>query len=131
MEAHKAIDDGATIDKVCDIYLANLKEMFGDSIDVTDNFKIEWAYIPHIFATPFYCYAYSFGNLLTLALYQMYKKECKSFVPKYLKFLSYGGSKKPSEICKELDIDLESEKFWDQGFVVINDMIDELEGLTN
>ncbi|HIH26296.1 M3 family oligoendopeptidase [Candidatus Woesearchaeota archaeon] len=131
MEAHKAIDDGATIDKVCDIYLANLKEMFGDSIDVTDNFKIEWAYIPHIFATPFYCYAYSFGNLLTLALYQMYKKEGKSFVPKYLKFLSYGGSKKPSEICKELDIDLESEKFWDQGFVVINDMIDELEGLTN
>ncbi|MEK6956009.1 MAG: M3 family oligoendopeptidase [Nanoarchaeota archaeon] len=130
MEAHKAVDEGANIDKISEIYSKNLKEMFGDSMDVSDNFSLEWSYIPHIFATPFYCYAYSFGNLLTLALYQMYKKEGKSFVPKYIKFLSYGGSKKPSEICKELNIDLESEKFWDQGFVVINSMIDELEVLT-
>ena len=130
LEAHKAIENGVTVDGLSEMWLNNLKEQFGDSVEVPEEFKYEWLRVPHIYESPFYCYAYSLGNLLVLALYQMYKTEGKSFVPKYLKFLSYGGSKKPEEICKELGIDLSSEKFWQKGFDVINEMIDEFENVT-
>ena len=126
IEAHKAIEKGATIDEISDLWLKTLKDQFGSSVKVTDDFKNEFMYIPHIYHTPFYCYAYSFGNLLVLALYQMYKTKGESFVPKYIKFLSYGGSKKPSEIGAELGIDFESEKFWQQGFDMIKEMVKEL-----
>jgi oligoendopeptidase F len=63
MEAHKAVaDQNATIDKVSDIYLKNLTEQFDDSIDVSDDFRWEWLYIPHLYHTPFYCYAYRLGT---------------------------------------------------------------------
>lgn len=127
LEAHKSVEEGATVDKLSEIYLNNLKEQFGDAVDVDENFKNEWMYIPHIYHTPFYCYAYAFGNLLTLALYKMYKEEGESFVPKYIKFLSYGGSEKPEKIGRELGIDFESEEFWQKGFDIINEMAGELE----
>ena len=125
-EAHEMIAKGATVNELCEVYLKNLKEQFGNAVNVTDDFKHEWTYIPHIYETPFYCYAYSFGNLLVLALYNMYKKEGKNFVPKYLRLLSYGGSEKPSKILNELGIDIESEQFWQEGFEVIETMIKEL-----
>jgi oligoendopeptidase F len=127
LEAHKAINDGATVDQISWIYLKNLKEQFGDSVDISDDFKHEWLYVSHFFHSPFYCYAYSFGNLITLALYQMYIEQGEEFVPRYLKFLSYGGSEKPMRIAAELGIDLESEVFWSKGFKLINDLIDEFE----
>ncbi|MDP3728506.1 MAG: M3 family oligoendopeptidase [bacterium] len=129
-KAHEAVEKGATIDQLSALYLANLEEQFGSSVVVSKNFQYEWLYIPHIYNSPFYCYSYSFGNLLTLALYAMYKKEGKAFVPKYLKFLSYGGSKSPKEIALELGIDLESEAFWNRGFVAIEVMLDALEDLS-
>jgi len=129
VEAHKAIPQGATVDELSKKYLNLLKEEFGKDVIVDKKFENEWLYIPHIYETPFYCYAYSFGNLITLALYQMYKEQGEKFVPKYIKFLSYGGSKKPSDICAELGINLEDEKFWQKGFDVISGMIDELEEL--
>ncbi len=129
-KAHDMISKGATVNELCDEYLKNLKEQFGSNIKVTDDFKYEWTYIPHIYESPFYCYAYAFGNLLVLALYNMYKKEGKSFVPKYLKLLSYGGSEKPDVILKELGIDIESEEFWQQGFDVIKELIEELKKIS-
>lgn len=131
MKAHEAVEKGATIDQLSQIYLGLLREQFGKSVVVSENFQYEWLYIPHIYNSPFYCYSYSFGNLLTLALYEQYKKEGKSFVAKYLQFLSYGGSKDPKEICSALGVDIESESFWNQGFLVIEEMIDELERLSS
>jgi oligoendopeptidase F len=85
--------------------------------------------IPHIYHTPFYCYAYSFGQLLVLALYRQYKREGGAFVPKYLKILAYGGSRSPAQILGEAGIDMASAEFWQGGFEVIADMIRELESL--
>ena len=82
--AHEKIARGATIEELNKLYFENLKEQFGTSMDVPEVFQHEWKYIPHIFHTPFYCYAYAFGNLLVLALYNMYEQEGTSFVPKYL-----------------------------------------------
>ncbi len=126
-EAHKAIGEGATTEDLCKLYLSNLKEQFGDAVSVPKEFQWEWSYIPHIHHTPFYCYAYSFGNLLTLALYDMYKREGESFKPKLFKILSYGGSASPEKILGEVGIDIRSPEFWQGGFNVIRRMVDQLE----
>ncbi|MCD6135322.1 M3 family oligoendopeptidase [Candidatus Bipolaricaulota bacterium] len=128
-EAHDLIKAGATSDQLSERYLANLNEQFGDAVEVSDEFRHEWVSIPHIYSTPFYCYAYSFGQLLVLALYKRYKEEGREFVPKFLKILAYGGSKSPQEILSEAGIDITSSAFWRGGFDVLQGMIDELKGL--
>jgi oligoendopeptidase F len=131
IDAHKAIgENNATIDAVAKIYMDNLKEQFGTSITTSPDFEWEWVYIPHFYHTPFYTYAYSFGNLLVLSLYRQYKLEgSSSFVPKYFKILSAGGSRKPEELLMEAGIDISREEFWQQGFDYVQEMIQQLKAL--
>lgn len=130
VDAHRAIgEDNATIDAVAKIYMDNLKEQFGSSIAMTPDFQWEWVYIPHFYHTPFYTYAYSFGNLLVLSLYQKYKLEGRSFVPKYLGILSAGGSRKPEDLLMEAGVDTSREEFWQQGFDYVREMIQQLKSL--
>ena len=126
ISAHKKIGDGATIEEITQTYSKNLKEQFANSIDVSENFGVEWSCIPHFYHTPFYCYAYSFGNLLALSFFQRYKEEGRSFVPTYLEILGAGGSKKPEMLLREYDIDITSEKFWQDGFTYIKNQVDRL-----
>jgi len=128
-EAHDLIAEGQTTDTLAEHYLANLEEQFGAAVELSDEFRWEWVSIPHIYATPFYCYAYSFGQLLVLALYRQFKAEGQSFIPRYLRILAHGGSQSPAQILAEAGIDMTSTAFWQGGFEVIADMIDELETL--
>ena len=98
-------------------------------MDISEEFQWEWLYIPHFYHTPFYCYAYSFGNLLVLSLFNLYKKEGKSFIPKYLKILSAGGSKKPENLLNEIGINISNRSFWQQGFDLVAEKITQLEKL--
>jgi oligoendopeptidase F len=124
IEAHKYIvDQSVTIDNISELYMNNLKTQFGDSIRISDDFKWEWLYIPHFFHSPFYCYAYSFGNLLVLSLYQQYREEGKSFISKYLKILSAGGSEKPETLLRDSGFNITDASFWQQGFDVIRTKI--------
>lgn len=127
-KAHEMIQDGSTIKDLQDVYYKQLKEQFGDMI-VPKEFQFEWLYIPHIFHTPFYCYSYSFGNLLTFSLYQRYLEEGSSFVPKYLKLLSYGGSEEPEKILHALGMDMTKKEFWQKGFGVIKEMLSDVKKL--
>ena len=127
--AHEMINDGASTDEVRAFCMANQYEQFGDSLIISDEFQWEWITIPHSFHTPFYTYAYSFGQLLVLALYQQYRLEGESFIPRYLKMLSYGGSEEPVRVLREAGIEPASLEFWQGGYDVIAAMIDELEGL--
>lgn len=129
IDAHAAFADGATTAQVNEMYLQNLKTQFGDAVEIQDYFQWEWVSIPHIYQSPFYVYAYSFGQLLTLALYQRYREQGEDFKPKYLKILSYGGSASPQRILQEADIDISSAAFWQGGFDAINEFIDQLEDL--
>jgi len=129
LEAHEMIANGCTVEDLNKKYLSLLKEQFGDVLPLPDIFKHEWKTIPHIYHTPFYCYAYTFGNLLVLALFDMYEKEGESFVPKFMKLLSYGGSEAPADILKELDIDITTEAFWERGFSIIKKRVSELRSL--
>ncbi len=128
-EAHDLIEEGATTDELADRYLANLHDQFGDALEMSDEFRWEWVSIPHIYERPFYCYAYSFGQLLVLALYRQYQEEGAAFVPKYLKILAYGGSERPAHILEEAGFDMADPAFWQGGFDVVGEMIGELEAL--
>jgi oligoendopeptidase F len=128
-EAHALIEEGKTTDHLAERYLANLAEQFGDALEIGDEFRWEWVSIPHIYEVPFYCYAYSFGQLLVLALYRQFETEGDTFIPKYLKILAYGGSESPANVLEEAGIDMASADFWQGGFDVITGMIDELEAL--
>ena len=129
VDAHKQIGDGTTIDEISKLYLQNLKKQFGNSVILSDDFAIEWSCIPHFYHTPFYCYAYSFGNLLALSLFQRYKKEGKDFVPAYLNILAAGGSKKPEKLLSEYGFDIRSPKFWQEGFDYVKEQVKALSSL--
>jgi oligoendopeptidase F len=109
--------------------MENLQEQFGDSLEVAPEFQYEWISIPHIYQTPFYCYAYSFGQLLVLSLYRRYQEQGEAFKPGYMKLLAYGGSARPEDILQEANINVTDKAFWQGGFDVIRAMIDELAAL--
>ena len=129
MDAHKQIANSTTVDELSDTYLRNLKTQFGNSIDISNDFGSEWSYIPHFYHSPFYCYAYSFGNLLSLSLFQTYKKEGESFVPTYIDILAAGGSKKPELLLKEHGFDISKTEFWQAGFDYIKNQVNVLSKL--
>jgi len=127
--AHEMTMSGASPDELAAAYLENLKTQFGEAVDVADEFRWEWVSIPHIYGVPFYVYAYSFGQLLVLSLYQQYKREGESFKPRYLKILSTGGSKAPVQLLADAGIDVSQPEFWQGGFDVIGNLVSQLEAL--
>ena len=126
IEAHNQIANSITVDDISDIYRKNLKEQFGNSINISEDFGIEWSCIPHFYHSPFYCYSYSFGNLLAVSLFQIYKNEGDDFVSTYTGILSAGGSQKPEKLLKEHGLDISKSKFWQSGFDYIKKQVDEL-----
>jgi oligoendopeptidase F len=130
LEAHRMFSAGATSDEVAQAYLKNLQEQFDGIMELPAEFENEWLGITHFFHTPFYCYGYSFGNLLTLGLYEQYKQKGPAFVPDYEKFLSAGSTMSPTDLCREIGIDISTKEFWQKGFHVVDRMIDDLEKLS-
>jgi oligoendopeptidase F len=126
-QAHELVQHGATVDELSAAYLENLRSQFGDAVEVSDEFRWEWVSIPHFYYTPFYVYAYTFGQLLVLSLYQQFKVEGDAFKPRYLKLLSAGGSKSPDKILSDAGINMHRRDFWQGGFDVIRGLIDQLE----
>ena len=128
IEAHKLLQNGASQQDLNDAYFKLLEEQFGDSVELNGDFAYEWSYIPHIFHSPFYCYAYNFGELLSLSLYATYKKEgAEIFLPKLETLLKAGGSEDPAKILQSIGIDITDEKFWQGGFTIIEDWVSQLE----
>lgn len=127
--AHEMVQNNASVDELAAAYLDNLRQQFGDAVEVSEEFKWEWVSIPHIYHTPFYVYAYAFGQLLVLSLYKQFKAEGESFKPKYIQILAAGGSKSPEQVLREAGIDMHSAAFWQSGFDVLDDLVKQLEAL--
>ncbi len=125
--AHDAVRAGESVADLNALYLAELEEQFGDSVEIDSGFQHEWITIPHIYHTPFYCYAYSFGQMLVLALYRRYKEQGEAFIPGYLELLAAGGSQRPQEILTQVGVDITDPDFWRGGFSVVEDLIDQME----
>jgi oligoendopeptidase F len=128
--AHVKISEGCTSSELASLYMQNLNEQFGDALELSEEFAWEWLTIPHIYNSPFYPYAYSFGQLLVLALYQQYLVGPEEFVPRYIKLLSYGGSAEPLVILSEARVDIASPEFWQGGFDILQSKLEQLEKIT-
>ncbi|MFQ5792866.1 MAG: M3 family oligoendopeptidase, partial [Acidobacteriota bacterium] len=128
-EAFRLIEDGGSVDDLSAAYWENLQAQFGDSLDVSEEFKYEWSMIPHFHHYPFYVYGYSFGQLLVLSLYKQFREEGKSFKPRYLGILSAGGSDAPVRILEKAGIDVTSPDFWNGGFKVVEAALQQLEAM--
>ena len=126
VDAHKQIAASTTVAELSKTYLRNLQKQFGSSVEISDDFALEWSCIPHFYHAPFYCYAYSFGNLLALSLFQRYKKEGADFVPSYLEILSAGGSQKTESLLLQHDMDISSAGFWQDGFEYVRRQVRQL-----
>jgi len=115
----------------CKLWRSTQEKMSWKTIkfDVKAEEESWWSMIPHIFHTPFYCYAYAFGNILTFSLYNKYKTEWKEFVKDYKQILSSGGSIPPKELLAQFWIDITKKKFYQNAFKEIEKMLDNLESL--
>jgi len=109
-------------------WMETQKAVFGNSVRLLDHYRIWWSYIPHFVHSPGYVYAYAFGELLVMALYEQYLREGPGFVPRYLAFLESGGKDKPEELLRPFDVDLSDPRFWDRGIRIIESLIVEAEG---
>ncbi len=129
IKAHKRMSEGMTSAEMGELWLNNLKEQFGNSVEIDPIFAYEWAYIPHIVHSPFYCYAYNFGELLSLALFARYKHEGKSFVPKIETILASGGAYNPQQVLKKVGIDITDAAFWQGSFEIVKGWMRQLQSL--
>jgi oligoendopeptidase F len=129
IDAHQAVLENKPTEALSDIYFANLERQFGSSVEIQPEFRYEWLGIPHIFSVPFYCYAYSFGQLLVLSLYKRYQEDPEAFRAGYLRMLAYGGAARPQAVLQEAGIDMTDPAFWQGGFDVVGELIDRLEAL--
>ena len=104
------------------------KESLGSAFKFDDEYKYFWCYIPHFIHSPFYVYAYAFGDCLVNSLYGVYKSDkVKNFEEKYLQMLGKGGSQHHKEMLEPFGLSIKDEKFWQSGLDVISDYIDQLE----
>jgi len=127
--AHEMIQNGASVDEVSERYLENLRDQFGDSLEISDDFKYEWVGVPHFYFAPFYVYAYTFGQLLVLSLYGQYKEQGNSFKPRYLQILAAGGSNSITRTLEDAGIDIADPSFWQSGFDILESSLARLEKL--
>jgi len=111
------------------VWQDELQGMFGDSVKMGDQHSAWWSYVGHFIFAPFYVYAYSFGELLSMSLYSRAQKEGPEFEAKYIKMLEMGGSKTPEELMAFVGVNLDDEAFWLGGFEAIESMISTFEGL--
>lgn len=118
-----------TSDKIGDIYLETQKAALGPAFDLDKEYGIEFSYVPHFINSPYYVYAYAFGECLVNSLYSKYQEadDKQAFAEKYIQMLSVGGSKAPADLVKEFGLDLHDPAFWDGGMKPIEDLIDQLE----
>ena len=127
IEAHQKLVSGATPAEISETYSRTLEAQFTGVVDLSKDFMSEWLAIPHFYHYPFYCYSYSFGNLLAASLFQRYKKEGGDFADTYIDILAAGGSRKPEHLLAEHGFDITSENFWRDGFRYISSLTDRLD----
>jgi len=116
-------------DRFSEIWLSTQSELLGDAVDLDDDYGVWWSYIPHFVDTPGYVYAYAYGHLLALSVYNRYLERGQDFVPAYLDLLRAGGSQPPEELGRIVGVDLSDPGFWSSGLDLIERQLEEAEGL--
>jgi len=118
-----------TSERFSDLWMDTQRAMFGESVTLTEDYRHWWSYIPHFIGTPGYVYAYAFGELLVLALFDRYREMGDAFSPLYLDLLSAGGSRWPHELVEPFGVDLRDPGFWSRGLELLDDLVGQAEEL--
>lgn len=118
-----------TSDRISALWMETQRAMFEGSVTLRDEYSLWWSYIPHFLQTPGYVYAYAFGELLVLALYNLYQQRGAEFVPQYLQLLSDGDSDYPEKLLAKMGIDLNNPDFWQEGINALTALVDREEEL--
>lgn len=113
-------------DRICAIWLEENSKLFGDAVEMIPAYQWGWSYISHFIHSRFYCYSYTFAELLVLALYQQYRETGDAFKPGYQALLESGGALSPADTAKLAGIDIESAGFWQKGYDFLGGLIEEL-----
>jgi oligoendopeptidase F len=116
---HRRSQGELSIEDMGDAWIETQKEMLGDPVELDDEYRSWWSYVPHFIHVPGYVYSYAFGHLLATSVYGIYEQRGADFVPNYLQMLSAGGSLSPEELAQIVDCDLTDESFWDTGLALI------------
>ena len=127
--AHDALFAGEPLEAAHRAYQQTLEDQFGDAVEVPEAFRFEWMMVPHFYNTPFYVYAYSFGQLLVLSLYARFREEGKAFIPRLKRLLAAGGSKPPVELLKSEGFEVADPAFWRRGYGLIAENVRTLKTL--
>jgi oligoendopeptidase F len=116
-----------SVERLGELWAESQEEMLGDSVEITEGYRTWWSYIPHFINTPGYVYAYAYGQLLALSVYQRYEQQGADFVPRYLEMLAAGGSRSPEELGAIVGVDLADPGFWDAGLDLIERQLQDAE----
>jgi oligoendopeptidase F len=129
IHARRRTEGELSVDRICESWVESQSELFGDSVQMTDGYRMWWSYVPHFINTPGYVYAYAYGQLLALSVYGRYLQEGESFAPAYLRLLAAGGSRGPEELGAMVGIDLADPGFWDAGLALVEQQLRDAEEL--
>jgi oligoendopeptidase F len=116
-----------SVDRFGELWAESQSELFGDSVEITEGYRTWWSYIPHFIGSPGYVYAYAYGQLLALSVYERYEQLGDEMVPRYLELLAAGGSKSPEELAAIVGIDLADPGFWEAGLDLVERQLGEAE----
>jgi oligoendopeptidase F len=116
-----------SVERFGELWADSQEEMLGDSVEVTDGYRTWWSYIPHFINSPGYVYAYAYGQLLALSVYERYEEVGQELVPRYLEMLAAGGSKSPEEIGAIVGVDLTDPGFWESGLDLVERQLTDAE----
>jgi oligoendopeptidase F len=116
-----------SVDRFGELWAQSQSEMLGDSVELTDGYRSWWSYIPHFIGSPGYVYAYAYGQLLALSVYQRYEQTGPELVPRYLEMLAAGGSRSPEELGEIVGVDLSDAGFWDAGLDLVERQLTDAE----
>ena len=116
-----------SVERFGELWAESQQEMLGDSVELTDGYRSWWSYIPHFIGSPGYVYAYAYGQLLALSVYQRYEQVGPELVPAYLELLAAGGSRSPEELAQIVGVDLADPGFWDAGLDLVERQLHDAE----
>ncbi len=116
-----------SVERFGELWASSQQELFGDSVQITEGYRSWWSYIPHFIGSPGYVYAYAYGQLLALSVYERYEQRGEEFVPRYLELLAAGGSRTPEQLGEIVDVDLTDPGFWESGLDLVERQLEEAE----